>query len=163
MPETVQDMELALEARYRDGERLLASPAEAHNWGGIYLMGYVAEMVLKLSYFHLKGSRPTDPTSAELSIARRDATRLGVVHKERDFDRHNLAQLSDLVSLIRADVGLQALPPDLQTGLRVSVVQVHQIWSVSMRYMGRLAQSTDALDVYRAVSWLRAHYYRLWS
>ena len=45
-PETVQDFELAAEQRFWDGMQLLVS---GHLFAGIYLLGYTAEILLKLA------------------------------------------------------------------------------------------------------------------
>ena len=57
-PETVADFELAAEARYWDGCQLIT---QNHLLGGIYLLGYTAEMILKHASFRIDRGRPGDP------------------------------------------------------------------------------------------------------
>lgn len=47
-PETIQEFELAAEERYYEGLELMVS---GRSGGGVYLMGYVGEMILKVAYF----------------------------------------------------------------------------------------------------------------
>ncbi len=160
--ETIQDMELAVEARFRDGERLLASPSEAHNWGGVYLLGYVAEMILKLSYFHLKGAQPADIAMDELSMAPEEAVTLSIMKKEKDFNFHSIEHLTALVILTRIRQGRPPLKTNLHAELVSSVAIVGERWWVSMRYHDKRLPSKETKDLYLAVSWLRTYYYQLW-
>ena len=66
LPETVQEFELAAEDRYWAGMELMTRGDGAT---GIYLMGYVAEMLLKNSYFLLNiQTTPTFPVGSQLSF-----------------------------------------------------------------------------------------------
>jgi hypothetical protein len=58
IPETVADFELAAESRYWDGCQLIT---QSHGLGGIYLLGYAAEMILKHACFRTDRGRPADP------------------------------------------------------------------------------------------------------
>ena len=57
-PETVGDFDLAAECRYWDGCQLVT---QGHGPGGIYLLGYTAEMILKHACFRVDRGRPADP------------------------------------------------------------------------------------------------------
>jgi hypothetical protein len=57
-PESVADFELAGESRYWDGCQLIT---QGHDLGGIYLLGYVAEIILKHACFRADRGRPADP------------------------------------------------------------------------------------------------------
>lgn len=66
--ETLQEVYLAAESRYRKGCFLL----DGGQWdGGIYLLGYVAEILLKLAYCRLDPDIELDQLmEARLSVAR---------------------------------------------------------------------------------------------
>ncbi len=53
--ETVGDMLLAANARYDEGLLLLDN---GHLDGGVYLLGYAAEMILKISFCRVDSSVP---------------------------------------------------------------------------------------------------------
>lgn len=66
-PGTVQDLELASSDRLWEGLGLLVAGRTA---GGVYLLGYVAEMVLKNACFQFDGARPADPVRPLLGPVR---------------------------------------------------------------------------------------------
>jgi len=72
-PETVQDLDLAAEERYWEGLELMA---DGHTGAGIYLMGYAAEMKLKVAYSRLQGASPGADARSYIVPARRRAPTL---------------------------------------------------------------------------------------
>lgn len=66
-PETLQDFELAAQDRYWEGLELLLAGRDA---GGVYLLGYTAEMLLKLASFRLESVKPTDTIKPRLAPVR---------------------------------------------------------------------------------------------
>ena len=66
--ETIQEFELAAEERYWAGLELMT---RGDALTGIYILGYVAEMLLKNSYFLLSvATRPTFPVGSQLAQAK---------------------------------------------------------------------------------------------
>jgi hypothetical protein len=62
-PETVQDFERACGEKLWEGIELLVA---GHLGGGIYLLGYTAEIVLKNACFLFDGARPGDDVNSRL-------------------------------------------------------------------------------------------------
>ena len=65
--ETIQDMESAAEDRYWEGWELAV---QGHHVGAIYVLGYVAEMLLKINAFRVDGALPGDPVGPRLGPAK---------------------------------------------------------------------------------------------
>ena len=57
-PETLAKFELAWEHRLAEGSLLLNN--EVTRAGGVYLLGYVGEMILKVAYFRFIGAASED-------------------------------------------------------------------------------------------------------
>src|SRR5438477_187038 len=66
-PESIQDFELSARQKYWAGIELALTGHEA---SAVYLLGYVAEMLLKNACFRVDGARPASPrTPAPLAQA----------------------------------------------------------------------------------------------
>src|SRR5437867_10424866 len=66
-PETVDEFDLAAEERYWDGCQLVTG---GHELAGIYLLGYVAELILKHACFRTDRARPGDPAASSAGRSR---------------------------------------------------------------------------------------------
>ena len=161
---TIQDMERAMESRYYEALHLIVSPDEAHRWGGVYLLGYVGEMVLKVAYFKLKDCLPGDEAWTALrDHAPEEAVISGIIETKRSFNFHNLQHLLELVLATRQDKGRVRFPSISGTDLSNAVSKLQENWWVGMRYFGGRPTIDDVKEAFEAASWLRTFYYELWS
>jgi len=161
---TIQDMEKALESRYYEASHLIVSPDDAHRWGGIYLLGYVGEMVLKMVYFKLKGCLPGEDAWAVLkNNAKSEAVGYGIVKQTSDFDFHNLQNMLDLVLWTRRNRGRVGFARISLPDLSSAVLALQANWWVPMRYFGERPLTEEVKAAYEAASWLRTYYFELWS
>lgn len=70
-------MEAAAEQRYWEGVELLVQGRS----GGVYILGYAAEMWLKLAFFRRQGALPSDVAKPWLGPAKAHAAKVGVQSK----------------------------------------------------------------------------------
>lgn len=161
--ETIQDMERAIDKRYLEASRLIVSPGGVNQWGGVYLLGYVGEMVLKMAYFKLQDCHLETPAKIELSGASLVAVRFGIVKSKSDFDRHSLTHLLDLVLLTRQSKGRSRFPSIGENELSKTVTRLQTNWWVAMRYFGEAPLVSEVKEAFEDASWLRTYYYELWS
>lgn len=148
-PETVQDLELASGDRLWEGLDLLVAGRTA---GGVYLLGYVAEMVLKNACFLFDGARPADQVSPRLGPLRK----LGKLHFpaiQRE-GYHSLVFLYHAL-LYKRNLAGRPLPLPMARQLGRRVARVHGMWTVTMRYYpdGQVLP-VDSENVYDDVSWI---------
>lgn len=151
-PETVQDLELASEDRLWEGLELLASGQTA---GGMYLLGYVAEMVLKNACFLFEGARPSDPISARLGPMRA----FGKSHFPT-IDRENYHSLVFWYHALlhKRNLAGRSLPSPTARQLGRRVASIHSMWVVAMRYYpAALLLPSHAATIYNDVIWLYDH------
>jgi hypothetical protein len=153
-PETVQELELAAADRYWEGLELMAL---GRHGAGIYLMGYVAEMRIKLACFRLLGASNVDPVESLRTSARRRASSAGLVTDHEGY--HSLVFWHDLIVHQRSLIGRPALSPDFTH----RVGRLYHTWWVEMRYHPDVATATDADHVFEDVSWLDRNYAMLWT
>jgi hypothetical protein len=155
-PELLQDFELAAEEKYRQGLDLL----QRHPGGGIYLLGYCAEMILKYACFRAQGYRPGTVLSGLFGPARSwMMVRYPNVEPE---GYHSLRFWMYYLRARRRQLG-NALPARVDWQLVRRTRRLYQIWWVEMRYRPDQAQPQEAAATYDDVSWLRANRVRLWS
>jgi hypothetical protein len=155
-PETLNDFELAAEVRFWEGLELLTAGESA---GGVYLMGYAAEMWLKYACFRFDRTGLADPVDARpRAVQNRWRTNLPAAAPESG---HSLLFWMELLRNIRAAAGMP-LPNHLDTDLVRWTNAAYQNWWVSMRYYGDAVPQVEAEDVYYGVSWLRDNRTQLW-
>jgi hypothetical protein len=152
--ETVQELELAAEARYWEGLELMAL---GRRGAGIYLMGYAAEMHLELACFRLMGAAAPDPVTPLRASACRRAKQWGVTCPDEGC--HSLMFWFALVERQRADLGKPCLAVDFGR----CVERLYRSWWVEMRYRSDVATDADASRVFEDVSWLAHNYADMWS
>lgn len=156
--ETILEFQSAAEDRYWEAISLMTNGYLA---GGIYLIGYVAEMLLKSAYFAFCGERLTTlvwPLMAPAWAA-------GVGYFPGSFsssnrDYHNLDFWTRLLREERRRQGV-ALPWHMDAEYLDYTRRLYVIWWAEMRYRHAQATSQDAEDALEAVSWLRKHYITL--
>jgi hypothetical protein len=150
-PESVQDMIVASEARYWEGVELFVSGSSA---GGIYLMGYVAEMILKTGTVLLDGARPTDLIGPRLPPTRVWAKKHlpGLV----DENYHSVWFWTHVLRQKRR-IANKPFPAPIDSALVQRMRRLHGIWLVSMRYQPDRSLPMEARSVYDDATWLRDH------
>ena len=156
-PETVADFELAGESRYWDGCQLIT---QGHGLGGIYLLGYAAEMILKHACFRTDRARPADPVAGFFGPIRAWMNR-----RYPSVDRetyHSLLFWTHYLRGKRRDFGTP-LSNGLDWELTRRTRRLYSTWSVDLRYRDWTVQATEVQMVYNDVTWLRDTRIRLWS
>ena len=154
--ETVQDMDLAADEKYWDGLELLTA---GRRGAGIYLMGYAAEMKLKVAYLRLQGATPAAAAHPYLGPARRRAMTL--IPRVRDETYHSVRFWGLLVRADRVRKG-RPLDPATDRALRWAVNRAYLNWWVPMRYLPDQSTSKHAEQLLANVSWIMANYTKLW-
>jgi hypothetical protein len=155
-PETLNDFESAAEVRFWEGLELLTAGESA---GGVYLMGYAAEMWLKYACFRFDGVGLADPLDARPRSTRNRWRAL--LPTAPDENGHSLLFWLEMLRNVRRVAG-HPLPVALDAELFRWVNTVYQNWWFSMRYFGDPVPPSEATDVYCGVNWLRDHRIQLW-
>ncbi len=156
--ETILEFQSAAEDRSWEAISLMTDKYYA---GGIYLIGYVAEMLLKSAYFAFRGERLTAPVFPLLA----PAWSVGCGYFPASYspssrDYHNLDFWARLLREERHRGGMD-LPWHLDAEYLYHTRRLYMTWWVEMRYRHAQATSQDAEDALEAVSWLRKHYVTL--
>lgn len=149
-PQTLADYELADEQRYLESTALVIAGKSA---GGVYLLGYVAEMVLKHAYFAVRGGYPSQlvtPGPAKLF-----ATERGVTAPHESF--HSLLFWQDVLLAARVYHGRPIFSSAFEGLLRNHVSVVYNQWKVDMRYRQWRFTSTEVNQIWQAVTWIKDH------
>ena len=163
MSETVEEMQKAAQARLQEGEALVA----LGYWdGGIYLLGYVAEMTLKAAYCRL------DPTLTSTTVVKdvfgvaagqwRSLFRTSPP-RNHTHDVLFWEVILDQQRQTHHKPAFAAASPRVSLILSRCVQIVGRHWDVEMRYQPLKASEQDALAVRLAVRWLFANQHLLWS
>ncbi|MCK4342466.1 MAG: hypothetical protein KAY37_12170 [Phycisphaerae bacterium] len=152
--ETLQEMELAAELRFGEGLQLLY---EGWRSGGVYLLGYVAEMLLKISYFRYRGANPSDLVSLAPARTAGQVLIPGIAYESY----HSLRFWAALLFETRRWQG-RPLPAEVADPFVQRTRRLYQTWWVEMRYRQDYADEWDVENVLSDVTWLRDHYALLW-
>ncbi len=129
VPETIQEFELAAEERYWTGLDLMT---RGHGTSGVYLMGYVAEMLLKNSYFLLDiRTTPTFLVGSQLGQAKMAMSSFLPLYQFKGY--HDLAFWASLLAEKRRQEG-RPLPLPMELLLAQHVQRLADNWFVEMRY-----------------------------
>jgi hypothetical protein len=154
--EKVQDLLLAADQRLLDGLQLLV---EGRPSGGLYVLGYSAEMWLKAGFFYLRGAKPFDVVQAMLRPAHNTGTAcFPTVPWEGG---HGLEFWLTGIRHERAARGKLGLNDDARW--TQCVAQLAAVWSVHMRYASIPVLPSDALAAYENSVWIQRHHPELWS
>ena len=152
--ESIGGFEAAAEDMYEAGFNLMAS---AQSGQGVYLMGYVAEMLLKSAYFRLRGfANQQVITMSDL----RDAVQRHhmALPPEKYYDLELWAQL------VLAERAMSNLSdPIMENDLQTRATRLNTNWSVKMRYyalQGVVKQ--DLEDVLDDVVWMKSNHISFW-
>ena len=145
-PKTLAEFEQAWTQRYVEGMRLLEE--EATHTGGIYLLGYVAEMILKVAYFRFVGAASDDPIKALLTTTS-FKTAIKNVGVETEF-YHSPRFWTELLVSTRK-VSKRSLPTHLQEDLRAYAEKLYNNWKVDIRYHSLKVRAQEWRDMKEAV------------
>lgn len=157
--ETIGDMLLASNARYDEGLALLDA---GYRDGGIYLLGYAAEMILKTSFCRVESILSPDvEVRSRFSIAERHWER--VTGQPPKGYEHSLKFWEFVLAPERAARRKPPLGIMVSQTLSKCVQVVAENWDVKMRYQSGDATTQEAESVRDAVKWMRDNQRTLWS
>jgi len=154
--ETLQEFDAAARQRHLEGlELMLAGSFGA----GIYLMGYAAEMLLKIACFRIDGAGPADPIEPCLVQARQWKKKY---FPNVDFENyHSLWCWCQLLLQKRVRKG-RALSDPIASKLVSFVQELYATWWIEMRYRSDQALAVEAQTVYNDVTWIFDNHLLLW-
>jgi hypothetical protein len=155
-PETLSDFANASEQKFWEGIEVAAA---GHPGAGIYLMGYSAEMMLKVAAFRFDGAALTDFVAPRLAPAKTWlAGHPWSVHHE---SYHSLLFWMTYLRARRVSRG-RAFDRRLDGQLVHHVRRLYLVWWVEMRYRPDQATPQEVNRVLNDVAWLRDHFVLLW-
>lgn len=158
--ETIRDMLLASNARYDEGLALLAA---GYRDGGIYLLGYTAEMILKTSFCRVEPTvSPDVEVRSRFSIAERHWERATGQLPPRAYE-HNLKFWEFVLAPERAARRKPSLGIMVSQTLSKCVQIVAENWDVKIRYQSGGATTQESESVRDAVRWMHDNQRTLWS
>lgn len=156
-PETLAEFELAWEHRLAEGSLLLNN--EAARTGGVYLLGYVAEMILKAAYFRFIGAASEDRLDWLFTQpAFRTSVNASAVVTE---NFHSLKFWTELLLTARQQ-RKRPLPIHVTNALRHYTDLLFENWQVDMRYSALVVAAQEWRDVQEAVLWFYHNHDSLW-
>lgn len=152
--ESIAGFEAAAEGMYEAGFNLMASTQSGQ---GVYLMGYVAEMLLKSAYFRLRGfaaGQVIVMTDLKDAVQRH--------HLALPPEKyHDLELWAQLVTSERLLVGLSN--PSMEGDLQLKAARLNTNWSVKMRYYSLQGIARQDLeDVLDDVVWIKSKHSDFW-
>src|SRR5437016_4276672 len=127
--DTWSELERAAISRYWDGLALALGEA-GHRTGAIYLLGYVAEMLIKTAYYRVRCIDALVNLQDELRGMPARASFLGLSWRG---NKHNLESLCRLQVEERRARG-QAMQPDLSVPLQRRIAVITRNWTETLRY-----------------------------
>ena len=152
-PETLSDMLLAAEDRYRDAEELLV---QERFDGCVYLLGYASEMWLKSACLRLQSHRPSVQVKAALPPLK-SYMKLTAAHVPFT-DYHDMAFFAACIAHLRIQQG-RALPVAVARELQSRVVNgLHPEWMVDMRYRRCGLTAADAWSALLNAWWVKTNW-----
>jgi hypothetical protein len=156
-PETVSDLAVAAESRFRDAEALLA---ERRYQGSIYLLGFSAEMWLKYAAFRFLGMRLSRDVASLLGPARTMMrAHIPAVAPE---GYHSLLFWCEYLLLLRRSRQMR-LPTEIEGRLRHHVAnRLFEDWKVDLRYSSIAVTERECWRAYADAAWVRANASGLW-
>lgn len=120
---------------------------EATRTAGVYLLGYTAEMILKVAYFRFEGAGSADRVAPLLETAKIKAKNLNVGMERENY--HSLRFWTQLLLATRNHED-RNLPKRVAENLESHTTILYENWWVEMRYRRLAANYAEALEVKRA-------------
>jgi hypothetical protein len=155
--ETLSEVAVAAEEKYWEGLDLLTS---GRTGAGIYLMGYTAEILLKIAAFRFDGARPDDLMTARLPAAKQWMKQHAPNVVPEGY--HGLDFWLRYLDLRREQAG-RMLPRGLRGELAHRVGRIYVVWWVEMRYRADRATILHGSRIFQDVTWLRENFVQIWS
>ena len=156
-PETLADLALAAEQRFRDAEELLVADRFA---GAVYLCGLASEMWLKFACFKFLGAGPASPVAGLLGPAKAWMTAFAPAVSPESF--HSLAFWVQYFVGRRIAEG-KPLSSDASGRLRHHAAnRLFQDWKIELRYRPLVISDRHAWRVYNDTAWVRRSWNELW-
>lgn len=158
IPETLGEFELAWQARWAEAQTLWVM--EQHV-GALYLLGYVAELLLKSAWFRFRGASPTDlVTWGLLGTAASQARALGLAGVGPE-SYHSLVFWAKLLRTARRRENVP-LPPEVDAPFVQRTRRLYQNWWVGARYRRAVFVPQVLETAFGDVTWLRDNHRGLW-
>ena len=154
--ELLQDFELAAEERLLDAQELLA---RGHGTGAAYLLGYVAEMLLKTAVFLFDGARPGDKVGPRLSPAKKWAQKFLPGRPFTNY--HDVLFWAHVLRKKRSDKGRPLASTVSQNLIRIAG-RINRMWVVDLRYFGFEVTVDFAKALFEDVMWIKKNHSSLW-
>jgi hypothetical protein len=155
-PETISDFAAAAAQKFHEGIELGMA---GRGGAAIYLMGYSAEMLLKVACFRFDGATPADLVAPRLAPAKNWLqARLPALPHE---GYHSLMFWSTYLTERRADA-VRPLDATLTGELVHHTRRLYQSWWIEMRYRPDQSLPTEVERAYRDVCWLHDQFHDLW-
>ena len=151
--ETWPSMERAAEQRFLDG-LALATGDPGREAGAIYLLGYVAEMLIKTAHFRTIGVPANQDIAPVLRAVRNHSLWTG-------RNLHDLRSWIDFLIDVRQLQGKPISPPTAGI-IRQQVLTVDAHWRETLRYTSQTATAVELNEVFDSVEWLHDNYALLW-
>lgn len=157
--DTWAEMERAGEVRFWEAFAL-ATGSEPMRTGAIYLLGYVAELIIKCAYFRLRGVAALADVGPELKFAPR---RAGTIHGGFTWkgNLHSIQNWASLLIIERRERG-KPLPAPTHVSFLTEVSAIVAEWSEILRYKDAAATDNEFHNMFQSVDWLRMNCRQLW-
>ncbi len=156
---SVQDFEYAAVSRMDDAMTLLLGNRLL---GAIYLLGYVAEIYLKIAVYRRLGARPNADVAVFFRHARRKGDELGLSqHREQWESGHGLIFWARLLWSLPNQEG-RALGSEACYALYRHVRRIEDRWTVDLRYSNEPSSRQEAETVLASVEWIKRNRLALW-
>ena len=156
---TLQAVALASEEKLAEGQFLIANGFWS---GGVYQLGYVAEMLLKSAFIRV--AHPRARPGYNVGNALREAQTIGdVLIPAVDRDGYHSTRFwAMLIEATQRGQGRELTAP-LLPELEQRTERIQAQWKVDMRYLPGDTLEAEAVQFEQDVLWLDAHQAELWS
>lgn len=159
---TWPELEIAAGERFWDGVTL-AMAAEPRATGAVYMLGYVAEMLLVASCLRVAGVKPDVDVRGYMTLANRDyRADYRDLYKRPEGNDHELSFWLFVLERRRVAAG-EPIDAAFHGALAFKVATIAQNWSEMLRYRSVRASEAELWDVIEAVDWIVQNSPRLWS
>lgn len=148
--EAVANLDRAAEQRFFDGLALAAQ--DEHRTAAIYLMGYGAEIMLKVACYRASGLRRWDPVAARFNSLKSNP-----IYRVRGKPNgHGFIGWFDILVDERQRAG-NPLPPDFRRNLESRALRLEKDWTETLRYRRTNATPAELNRVFECVNWILKH------
>lgn len=151
--ETWQSMELAANLRYQEALELI----DNHQYlGALYLLGYVAEMRLKVAYCRLKSITPS--TNITSIVSRTSAFRARSISAK---NAHDVKAWKELLFYERIALG-KSISPIIAAKVNSAADKLNDLWEEVLRYRSTLPTEEELYETWDAVETIDKYHNDLW-